>query len=315
MIPAIAFKNLWTEKAEATILKSLAYFDIFNYPLSEDEIRNFMGFYCNESDFRLAIRKLVFSKIIFKFDEFYTLQNDPQVVQRRRNGNNRAKKLLPRAARIGSFLCRFPYVKAVAVSGSLSKNYADKKADIDFFIITKENRLWIARTFLHLFKKFTFLLGRQHYYCMNYFIDEKAMIIQDRNIYSAIEVVTLLPIAGQVLNNFFKINDWTEEWLPCFAAQNNLPKQKKSFFFTKMAEKIFDQGRGDRLDDFLFKLTTQRWQNKEKRGQKNLKGKIMNIVTGKHFSRSNPEAFQEKIVATYENKIDQLKKQWPQYFD
>ena len=58
------------------------------------------------------------------------------------------------------------------MSGSLSKHFADEKSDIDFFIITSANRLWIARTCMHLFKKVSYIAGKQHWFCMNYYVDE-----------------------------------------------------------------------------------------------------------------------------------------------
>ncbi|MEI9810645.1 MAG: hypothetical protein WDO16_23755 [Bacteroidota bacterium] len=149
------------------------------------------------------LEQLVAEGTIFRIAEFYLLQNDSALVKRRREGNQRAGQLLPKAMRIGRFLSRFPYVRGVGISGSLSKMYADEKADIDFFIITKANRLWIARTFMHLFKKLTFLTGRQHLYCMNYYIDEKALKLGEQNIYTAIETVTLLPAGGNAMQGFF----------------------------------------------------------------------------------------------------------------
>lgn len=316
MIRALKTKQLTIEKAELTILKALAYFDIFDYPLSQQEIKNFLGSRMSETQFRQAFQRLFFSKTIFKVGEYYSLRNDPDIAERRTEGNVRANKLLPRAAAIGAFLYRFPYVRGVAVSGSLSKNYADEKADIDFFIITKTNRLWIARTLLHLFKKLTFLYGRQHFYCMNYFIDEKSMSLQDQNIYSAMEVVTLLPVAGKgIMNKFFGSNEWTEEWLPAYVTENELTISDRSSALKKIVERVLDRKMGDRIDDIFFKWTSRRWQKKEQSGRRNTKGKIMNLVTGKHFSKSDPGAFQSKIVALHEYKVEQLRNRWPQYFD
>jgi len=307
MIPAFDI-NVTAKKAELAILKTLVYFDIFDYPLSQRDIKSFLECHLHDEVLTRALRQLISDRIIFKTGEFYSLQNNLQKAEKRLQGNLRAQKLLPRAAKIGAFLYKFPYVRAVAVSGSLSKNYADEKADIDFFIIAKENRLWIARTILHLFKKLTFLFGRQHFYCMNYFIDEKALIIPERNIYTAMEVVTLMPLAGNyTMNKFFEVNSWTEKWFPEYESGENLRISEKESWFKKFTERFFNKRKGDSLDDFLFALTTRRWQKKAREGRKNSKGKIMNLITGKHFSKSNPEAFQEKVVAMYQNKIDQLK--------
>lgn len=315
MILGADIKTQRVKREAQTILKTLAYFEIFDYPLTVEEIRNFLDHSVSESAFRSALEQLVSSQVIFKIDKFYSLENKWQKAEKRLLGNKRAQKLLQTAYKIGTFLCKFPYVRAVGISGSLSKNYAGKKEDIDFFIITKANRLWIARTILHLFKKITFLFRRQHYYCMNYFIDERALVVQERNIYTATEVVTLLPVAGSpAMNTFFDSNDWTKDWFPLYVNEQRLAISDKDSFLKKPAEWLFEK-MGEKLDDFLFQWTSRRWEKKERLGRRNSKGRVMNLLTDKHFSKSDPEAFQEKIVALYQGKIEKLKDQWPQYFD
>ena len=315
MIPAFG-TNLAQKKAELAILKTLVYFDIFDYPLSEKDIKNFLECYISDEIFASALLQLSLDKIIFRVDQFYSLQNNRQRAEERMQGNLRAQSLIVKATRIGAFLYKFPYVRAVAVSGSLSKNYADKKADIDFFIITKANRLWIARTILHLFKKLTFLVGKQNFFCMNYFVDEEALIIPEKNIYTAVEIVTLLPVAGTfTLNKFFEKNQWTKKWLPCYEYKRNLKTAERGSGFKKFTEWFFNGRTGEKLDRFLYKLTTRRWQKKEQQGRKNSKGRVMNLVTGKHFSKSNPETFQEKILTRYDDKIEWYLNYHPQYFD
>jgi hypothetical protein len=308
MIAGMDIRTPLVKKAGLTILKTLAYFDIFDYPLSENEIQNLLQELVDASIFAEAIKLLLHDKIIFSLNGFYALENDVAKVERRLEGNMRARNLLPTARKIGSFLFKFPYVRGVAISGSLSKNYADKKGDIDFFIITKANRLWIARTVLHLFKKSTFLIGRQHYYCMNYFIDEEALRIPERNIYTATEVITLLPVAGSAaMDEFFEVNAWSKEMFPAYAADSG-PKTSNNITGLKaFGERIFN---GDNFDNFLFRWTSRRWKKKEMRRQKNSKGKVMNLLTGKHFSKSDPEAFQQKILSLYQGRIKRLADQW-----
>ncbi len=315
MIPAFDI-NLAHKKAELAILKALVYFGLFNYPLTEKEIKNFLECYVTEEAFASALFQLTSDKIIFRVGEFYSLQNNRQQAEERIQGNLRAQRLLVKAARIGAFLYKFPYVRAVAVSGSLSKNYADKKADIDFFIITKANRLWIARTILHLFKKLTFLVGKENFFCMNYFVDEEALVIPEKNIYTSVEIVTLLPLAGTfTLNKFFEKNNWTKKWLPCYDHKRNLKTAEKGSGFKKFTEWFFNSGVGEKFDRYLYKWTTRRWKRKEQLGRKNSKGKVMNLVTGRHFSKSNPETFQEKILTRYQEKISWYLDYYPHYFD
>jgi hypothetical protein len=308
--------NLEQKKAELAILKTLIYFDIFDYPLSEKDIKNFLGCYVNDEIFASALLQLSLDKIIFRLGDFYSLENNRQRAEERMQGNLRALPLLAKAGRIGAFLYKFPYVRSIAVSGSLSKNYADKKADIDFFIVVKSNRLWIARTILHVFKKFTFLVGKENFFCMNYFVDEEALTIPEKNIYTAVEIVTLFPLAGTfTLNKFFEKNQWTKKWLPCYEYKRNLKTAERGSGFKKFAEWLFNGKAGEKTDNLLYRWTTRRWKKKEQKGRKNSKGQVMNLVTGKHFSKSNPETFQEKILARYHDKIAWYFSCYPHYFD
>ncbi|MBL4703726.1 MAG: nucleotidyltransferase domain-containing protein [Flavobacteriales bacterium] len=85
-------------------------------------------------------------------DKFYCLSDSKADLDDRLKGNNRARKLVKKATKKANFIGRFPFVKSVCISGSMSKGYMDREADIDFFIITKPQRLWLARTMLILYK-------------------------------------------------------------------------------------------------------------------------------------------------------------------
>ena len=295
--------------AEDSILKMLAYFSIFQYPLSKNEIKGFLRPGVDINSFENVLEQLVAEGSVFKLDEFYSLRNDISWIQRRHKGNLLAEKLLPEAMKIGRFLFKFPYVRGIGISGSLSKMYADEKADIDFFIITKSDRLWIARTFMHLYKKLTFLTGRQHFYCMNYYLDEKALKLQDQNIYTAVETITLLPVCGDGLQDFFEANHWVSEWFTEYHGKLNVPNNLPGKTWGKrIVEWMFNNKAGNRLDDYLMKLTTRRWKRKKQKGLRNQEGQTMDLITGKHFARSNPGMFQEKLLAIYHAKIKEMER-------
>ena len=296
------------------VIETLAYFDIFQYPLTPEEIIQFLPCKVDEFFLQECLAELQEEKAIFHAQGFYSIQNNPLLGHRRKQGNQLAKKLSAKALKIGRFLYQFPFVRAVGISGSLSKNYADENADIDFFIITKANRLWIARTLMHLFKKFTFLTGKQHYYCMNYYIDEKALLLEEKNIFTAIEIKTLLPVSGeQTIKHFFGANKWAAEFLPACHYRRQEKNDPRVSWLKKILEWMLNGKIGDRLENYFFRLTQYRWRQKVKKGKRNKKGQPMELITGKHFARSNPGAFQEKVLALYDQKLSGLKQ--PAYRD
>lgn len=289
------------------ILKTLAYFDVFNYPLTREEILSFSAEKHDQSTRDESLNLLLSEHVIFKLDEFYALKNWPEMAERRRLGNKHAMKQIAIAEKVAKILSWFPFVQSVAVSGSLSKNFATKDSDLDFFIITSANRLWIARTCMHLLKKMSFIVGRQHWFCMNYYIDEKGLTISEKNIFTAMEIVTLIPMQGKnCFQNFIEANSWTNNYFPNQGTRLKEAAEIKRGFLKRCVEKIFSSWLGDIADRWLMKITDKRWEKKTQQGKLNDHGVIMSMMVNRHFSKPDPRNFQAKVIQQYESSIQRL---------
>jgi hypothetical protein len=286
------------------ILAALTYFNLFNYPLKKGEIFIFLG-QCDDMDvFEEALDSLIRECVIFRIGHFYSTGDNHALANRRILGNERAVHLLKKAERAALIISYFPFVKGVAVSGSLSKNFADEHADVDFFIITDANRLWIARTCLHMMKKLAFLVRKQDLFCMNYFVDECDMVIQEKNIYTAVEVSTVLPLQGSaVFEQFFRENNWIRKYFPNKYLNFSRVNEMKGSRIKKFIQWIFRGHSGDVVDNFLMNLTAKRWGTKTAEGKRNSKGMILSMGIGKHYSKPNPENFQKRVLQRYEKSL------------
>jgi predicted nucleotidyltransferase len=287
-------------------LKTLAYFDVFNYPLTAEEIIQFLPGKNTKSAFHESLKNLFEEKLIFKISGFYSLQNREILASIRIEGNKRAAYQLKIARRIAKFLGGFPFVKSICVSGSLSKDFADKKSDIDFFIITEADRLWIARTFMHLFKKLSYLAGKQHWFCMNYYVDEEGMEIVEKNIFTAMEIVTLKPMQGKkYFKRFIDANSWTKNYFPgqkISIDEDGTGKIK----LIRFIEKLFRSKFGDMIENWLMKVTDKRWKKKTEKNKLNNHGERISMIVSPHFSKPNPDIFQLKIINEYDLRVNQL---------
>ena len=289
------------------ILATLTYFDIFDYPLTQTEIAQFLKSAYAQDDFTESLHHLTRENWIYKFDDFYTLQENYSLVIRRMKGNKQARNMLKTARQIAGVLSAFPFVKGVGVSGSLSKNFADESSDIDFFIITERNKLWMARTIMHAFKKLAMLFGKADLFCMNYYIDEEMMEIKEKNIYTATEIATLLPLRGiSTFEEFFKQNIWSRDFLPNHSLRISYVEENRNPFLKKLAEWMFRNPLGQVLDHLFMKLTVYQWNKKTRSGKLNKRGIIMSIDASKHHAKPNPLSFQKKFMELYEKKIFNL---------
>lgn len=286
---------------------TLAYFDLFSYPLTMDEVHLFMPVKYSQEDFGYALRDMVIKRRVFKFDKYYTLRNDHFLADRREKGNAKAKEMMLTAKKVCDLMIRFPYVRGIAISGSLSKNFADEDSDIDLFIITKKNRLWIARTMMHLFKKLTFLVKKEHYFCMNYYIDEQDLEIHEKNVYTATEVATLIPLNGDtIFEQFFAANGWTREYLPNKYMRISTAKPLKMSRLKRFMEFLFNSRFGNALDNLLMRITVSRWNKKMLAQKRNNHGFILGMDAGKHYTKPDPFNFQNKLMTRYQNRIAEV---------
>ena len=131
--------------------------------------------------------------------------------------------------------------------------------------------------------------------------------IHEKNIFTATEVITLVPVHGNgVLTSFFSANNWVKEYFPNQPVKTGSPVKPKEAFIKRTIEYCLNNKIGERLDDYLMKLTSQRWKQKESQQAVNAKGGRMGLTTGKHFARPNPEFFQRKILRLYESKLNEL---------
>ncbi|MDF2431977.1 MAG: hypothetical protein JWP44_1608 [Mucilaginibacter sp.] len=293
------------------ILAALAYFDMFNYPLTRAEIYLFLKKKYNYAFFDDALKCMLNSGIIYQFAQFYTLKNDHYLVVRRNEGNKKAAELIKIAGVVGDLLIKFPYVRGIAISGSLSKNFADEYSDIDLFIITEKNRLWIARTILHCFKKLTFLVKKEQLFCMNYFIDLEQLEIIEKNIYTAIEVGTLIPLQGDIVfQKFYAANSWISEFTPNKNMRIATAKPVKSSFFKIFVEYLLNRSSGNFIDNILLKITASRWRKKTIHKKLNSHGILLGMQTDKHFAKPDPVNFQNKLLAKYEKKVSLLLREY-----
>jgi len=299
-----------------SILKVLIYYDIFRWPLTEREIQDHLKDRSLAEEVGDSLHRLTVSDIIHKVGPYYTLQNNSSIAAtRRERGNKIAAQLLPRAEAISRLLNSFPFVRGVCISGSLSKNYADESSDFDYFIITKANRLWIANTLLGLFKKLSYLTGKQHCFCMNYFIDESYLEIPEHNIFTATELFTLKAGSGpDTIRQFLGANAWVKQFYGNYRTERHPGKIPYFGYLLRNAfEFLLDTFGGEYLDNWLMRKAVSRWNRKKQKGALvDLKGNPINLyLTGKHYCKHDPKYFQARVLAAYSEKMQNIESLCP----
>jgi hypothetical protein len=289
-----------------SIIKTLAYYDIFDYPLTAEEIYHNLGAnHVSSMDVVNEIEKLCSVCLVYKENNFYLLRDKKDFVNKRLAGNKLAEKRMKSAYRMSKFISKFPYVRAILLSGSISKGYMEEESDIDYFIITHPNRLWFTRLVLMLFKKI-FLFNSRKMFCINYFVDTETLEIEEKNIFTATELATLIPTYGTTLYDELQLkNYWVKDFYPNFPKRNTIAlSENKNSGFKCLCEKLFNKKIGDKLDDFSMSLFEK--SNQKKYRNYNSKDFQVAFKTSKRESKHHPKFFQKRVLEAFNDKLKSL---------
>jgi hypothetical protein len=105
-------------------------------------------------------------------------------------------------------------VRLVAISGACAHdNAADD--DLDLFLVTRRGRAWSVCLALMVLAK---LAGVRRTLCINYVLDEGALALPERDLFTASELVGLRPVAGAgAYRALLDANRWVGRLHPNFA--------------------------------------------------------------------------------------------------
>ncbi len=283
------------------LLRLLLYFDVFSYPLSRNELFAYAGI---SNDMKAVAAEMLDTLVeaghIRYHEGFYFVNGDESLIDRRLNGNRRARQRMRDARRYSRIIACFPYVRGVFLSGSISKEFMAERDDIDYFIVTEPGRLWISRSLLVLFKK-VFLFNSYRNFCINYFVDTKHLSIMEKNQFVATEIATTIPTYNLELHReFLDANAWTADYYPAFR-RNGVNIVAPPPFVKRWLEALFRLMPANKLDDYLLGRSRAFIRRKFRHIDNEAFGQAFSIL--KHELRFLPERQQNRILRRFNGNL------------
>ncbi|MEK7079196.1 MAG: hypothetical protein AAB929_03945 [Patescibacteria group bacterium] len=127
------------------------------------------------------------------------------------------KKLIPVKCYTG-ILAKIPFVRFIGITGSASMGNTTPHDDVDIFIITRKNCLFIGRFFAILIAHILHVRKGKNSVCLNLFFDEGDLVIplQKQTPYVAHEVLQMKPVVNKnrVYERFIRANQWVKQFYP-----------------------------------------------------------------------------------------------------
>lgn len=293
------------EEIASAIIRTITYSDIFNYPLTLEEISKFL---VDESEIGVEVVQnslvgiIADSELIGTDGRFYFLKGRQKIIETRLNRRKNSEKKLVIAEETANKLSFLPSVKMIAITGALAMENCDSDDDIDLMIITAENRLWLTRLIFYFLIPVLGIKKRRpkdkevkDKICLNLFLEESSPQIQPKNLFFAHEICQAKPIFNRddTYEKFLRENRWVKTYLPNAVTFNNMAMRQgsdRSFIASLL------NGFAVILNRIAFCLQ-----------YRYMKSKITNEKISLHQAFFHPQNLEKKISATFEEKMKRIK--------
>ena len=201
---------------ERAVLQSVIYASLFDYPLTLAQLReSLVEVSADEASIAAWCRtSALLQATVEHRDHLYFPAGRGDLVETRARREALSRELLHRHSPVLQFVAHMPFVRMVALSGSLAHLNADPAADVDLFVITAAKRVWLVTVAVLLVAK---VLGWRRRLCLNYVISERQMAITPTDLFTANQIIHLLPLAGYgTYRRFLNANAFVSRWYPNF---------------------------------------------------------------------------------------------------
>lgn len=231
--------------SKESILKTLLYSDIFDYPLSKEEIWKFL-ISKNKEDKQSFLKYLSLKNSSFDYkSNLYFIKGRIEIIKKRQEKEKYSLEKIKFAKKIIQKISLIPTVYFIGISGALAMKNSDKDDDIDLFVITARNSVWTTRLMIVIALNFLRVYRKRNEenvsnkICLNMLVDDSTLSFsKDRNdLYTAHEIVQIMPIVNKnkTYERFINSNIWIKDFLPnAFSQKPITPFISKISFINKV---------------------------------------------------------------------------------
>jgi hypothetical protein len=203
---------------ERAIARSVLYAALFEYPLTLAQLRQTLIESTHTATEILAIYNQsagLQAAIEWRDGFFFPRGKDGWIAERRRR-EAASRAFLERHRTLLRLIAAMPYVRLVALSGSIAHLNLDGDGDLDLFIVARGEHVWSVTVAAIVLAK---LLGRRRTLCANFVLSDAALTLGPQDLFTASQIIHLKPIVGEELfRQLLSVNPFVARFYPNFHA-------------------------------------------------------------------------------------------------
>jgi len=250
----------FSQSLEHAIVQAVAYADVFDYPLTFHEVHRYLvGLSASFSAVKDTLENgLLPGHRLTNCQGYVTLPGRESIVETRLRRKALCMQLWPKGVRYGLAIASLPFVRFVAVTGTLAVDNVDQGADIDYLIATVPGRVWLTRFLVLVLVYLARLEGVT--VCPNYVISVGALEQFDHTLFTAHELAQMVPLHGfDVYEELVGVNAWARCLLPNAFTARPGAAQREVGSVLRSLKRAAERLLGGKLGDML-----ERWEMRHK---------------------------------------------------
>ena len=148
-----------------------------------------------------------------------------------------------------SLISKLPWIIFIGLTGANAFESCKKNDDVDMFVVTQKNRLWLTYTLIVIISK---ILRKRGVLCINYLVDQENLAINHQSYYNAVQLLQMKAIFNiEFYGQLIEANKWIFDFLPNATFEKTIDyyyqltdksknlKVKNNSFLTKIDEMIY----------------------------------------------------------------------------
>lgn len=220
---------------EEAILRTLAYSDVFDFPLTKHELWKYLisDKKIEKNKFEKALVGLInfetfdifnARKQVVSQDGLFCLAGKESNIAKRKRNKREVQKKITIAEKAAYYLSFIPTIQYIGISGGLALGNVMREDDIDFFIITKKNTVFLSRFWVLILLELLNLRRKRGQVvapdkiCANFFVDENHLSwpVSKQDLYVAHEIIQMrtLFVKDGIYEKFMGSNNWVNKFFP-----------------------------------------------------------------------------------------------------
>ncbi len=201
--------------AELAILRTVLYSSLFEYPLTLEELRRTLleSVQTDVDILRTYEGSARLRDLVELREGLFFPRGCGGWIARRRQREIRSLAFLQRHQRFLRLLCACPFVRLVALSGSVAALNVDPRADLDLFVITRGPRVWMVTLGAIVLAR---LLRRRRVVCLNFVLSDDQLVLEQQDMFAANQIIQLRPLVEDGYREFLAANPFVTRFYPNF---------------------------------------------------------------------------------------------------